>query len=396
MAKIMITMLGSFTISYKDKVLDESDKRGGKMRLLLQYLIAHRDRDISQNELIELLWPDSNNPAGALKTLTHRTRAKLAEVLPEGTEMILNNYGSYKFNKDLDCFIDSGEFAKLCEQADNEALSRTKRVHIYKEALKLYSGSYLNASSDNTWVLPINAYFHTLYTSAVEKCVKLLIPMGKFTEIVKICEKAMIIDPFDEKTHEHLIRAMVALGEYSLAAKQYEYIRKLLQEQFGSAPSARLTDLYELTVKSRSDTQMNMDTIIGELVEDDLPNGGYYCEYEVFKYIFRLYNRESIRNKTALSLYLITVAGKNGEELTDIKQLDKHMQKLSDSISASLRMRDVYTKYSRCQFIILLPDADGSSDLSIRSRIIKKFQRYQNKMELSLKFDFRDLLENSI
>ena len=75
-------MLGEFTVGYRDKVISEKDKRGKKMRTLLQYLIAHREREVSQNELIEQLWPDSDNPANALKTLVHRTREVLSGILP--------------------------------------------------------------------------------------------------------------------------------------------------------------------------------------------------------------------------------------------------------------------------------------------------------------------------
>ena len=388
-------MLGEFTVGYRDKVISEKDKRGKKMRTLLQYLIAHREREVSQNELIEQLWPDSDNPANALKTLVHRTREVLSGILPEGTEFILANHGSYRINLDVDCFIDSGEFAKLCDMADNESLSRTKRVHLYKKAFSLYKGGYLAASSFETWVLPINVYFHTLYFAAVDKCVRLLYPMGKFTDIITICEHAMIISPMDEKIHEHLIRAMVAMGEYTAAAKQYEYIKRLLLEQYGTVPSPRLTELFELTVKPRSDMQRNLEVVLGELSEDKLSEGGYFCEYEVFKYIFRLYKRESIRQKTKLSICLVTLEGKNGEELTDNKLLSKEMQKLADCIGVSLRMRDVFTKYSRAQYILLLPGADGPSSAGIISRIMGKFQRYQEKMEIRAKFDYKDLNEEA-
>lgn len=394
MAKIRINMLGEFSISYKDKTITEMDNRGSKTRLLIQYLIAHKDKEITQNELIELLWPDSSNPASALKTLVHRTRETLSQYLPEGVDMIINNHGSYRFNNDLDCFIDSDEFIMLCNQADNEGLSRTRRVHLYKQAFALYKGGYLTASSDELWVTPIYVYFQAKYILAVDKCAKLLYPMGKFTDIVRICTKATLYSPADEKVQEHLIRSMTALGEYDIASKQYEYFRSMLFEQYGTAPSSRLVQLYELTVKPRNEIQNNIDVIVGDLTEDMQTEGGYFCEYEVFRYIFRLYMRECKRLNTRLSMFLITLESKDGSELTDSKQLQKAMQKLSDCIGVSLRMRDVYTRYSRCQYILLLPDADDSSEISIRSRIKSKFLRYENKMDIAAKFDFCNLANN--
>lgn len=383
-------MFGEFTISCGDKKLSENDVRGSKTTKLLQYLIAHRDRTISQNELIELLWQDSDNPVNALKTLVHRTRELLKNYLPQGAELILSDRGTYSFNTDLDYHIDSGEFEKLCKDAGNEVLSRTRRVNLYKKALALYKGSYLSANSDETWVMPIDVYFHTLYTSAVEKCVKLLYPMGKFSDIVMICEKAMVINPYDETTHEHLIKAMVALGEYSLAANQYKYLKKLLYEQFGSAPSSRLTEMYELTVKPRNETHRNLDVILGDLWEDELTSGGYFCEYEIFRYIFRLYCRENSRVDNELPLLLISLSDESEDGLQG-KALARAMQRLSDCISKSLRKRDVYTRYSRSQYILLLP-ATRIEDVSIvKERIASKFAKRKDKHNIKVTFDVRDV-----
>ena len=54
--KIHITMFGQFSISYRDKRLCENEYRGSKMISLLEYLISQRGREITQNELIDLLW----------------------------------------------------------------------------------------------------------------------------------------------------------------------------------------------------------------------------------------------------------------------------------------------------------------------------------------------------
>ncbi|MCH5325170.1 MAG: winged helix-turn-helix domain-containing protein [Eubacterium sp.] len=390
MSAVYITMLGEFSVSYRDKTVSEKEQRGTKMWTLLQYLIAHREREIPQNELIELLWTEkSRNPANALKTLIHRLRKCLSEILPEGTELILNNGSSYRFAPNIDCVIDSGEFARLCQVAEDDTLSRVRRANTYKHALELYRGDYLVSRSGETWVIPITVYFHTLYTATVDKYVRLLYPMGKFAEIVRVCEHGIIINPTDEKMHIQLIRAMTAMGEYTQAAKQYEYIKTLLLEQYGAPPSTRLTELYETTVKPRNETQENLDAVVGDLSEGVETGGGYYCEYEVFKYIFRANFRESKRHKRSLSIGMFTLTDEGGAALNDNKMLGKAMSKLSDCIGVSLRMSDVYTRYSRCQYIIMLPEADGVACEQIKQRILNKFRRFQNKNKIYA--DFRSM-----
>lgn len=387
MPTLEITMLGEFSVSYRDKTLTEKDRRGAKMWMLLEYLIAHREREVAQNELIELLWSDnSRNPASALKTLIHRLRAVLLEILPENAEVIINNGSSYRFLPNIEYTVDSGEFVRLTKLADNELLSRTRRANLYKRALELYRGDYLNTKAGEIWVMPVSVYFHTLYTSAVEKYVKLLFPMGKFVEICKVCEHGIIINPTDEKMHIHLIRAMAAMGEYSQAAKQYEYIKALLLEQFGAPPSSRLEELYETTVKPRNEAQTSLDVVIGDLSENSDLNGGYYCEYEVFKYIYRANCRESARNKRSLVICLFTLTDLSGAALEEQKLLSKAMSKLADCIGGSLRMSDVYTRFSRCQYLLMLPDADIDASDGIKNRILGKFRRFQQKNNVAAAF----------
>lgn len=391
--KIHITMFGQFSISYRDKRLCENEYRGSKMILLLEYLIAQRGREITQNELIDLLWSDSRNPANALKTLVHRTRAVLDEMIPDGSKLIAGSHSSYAFIESDECVIDSTKFKDYISKAEDESLSRTRRIAMYKNAIALYNSGYLAGAAGETWVQPINVYFHALYNSAVDKCAQLLYPMGKFSEIITLCERATMLDQSDEKMHANLIRAFVAMGEYERAAKQYDYIRTYLMEQYGAAPSAHLTELYELTVKPRNDVQNNLDAVIGDLTGDDSKErkGVFYCQYEIFKYIFRLYKRESQRIESKLSICLVSAVDGNGNELEDIKLLEKAMDKISFSISNSLRMRDVYTRYSRSQYLLLLLDADKNSFGGIEERIMTRFRRSKTMDSVNVKFDFKEI-----
>ena len=71
MDALKINMLGEFSISCGSKTADGSLSRSKKLWTLLEYLVAFRDREVSQNELIELLWPEgeTENPANTLKTI---------------------------------------------------------------------------------------------------------------------------------------------------------------------------------------------------------------------------------------------------------------------------------------------------------------------------------------
>ena len=67
---IEVTMLGYFAVRRGDRAVTEDDGRTKKVWILMEYLLANRHSDISQDKLIEVLWEDvekCDDPYHALK-----------------------------------------------------------------------------------------------------------------------------------------------------------------------------------------------------------------------------------------------------------------------------------------------------------------------------------------
>ena len=94
---VSVSMLGGFSMQVGGNVLTDEINRSQKLWNVLCYLIVHRDRDVSQSELVELLWPgeNSSNPINALKTLLYRVRSMLEPMFPQEQSPILSKRGSY-------------------------------------------------------------------------------------------------------------------------------------------------------------------------------------------------------------------------------------------------------------------------------------------------------------
>ena len=66
---VRVRMLGNFSIQSGGQEISDSDNRSRKVWLLLAYMIYCRDRPVSQEELVGLLWGEeegSSNPLNAL------------------------------------------------------------------------------------------------------------------------------------------------------------------------------------------------------------------------------------------------------------------------------------------------------------------------------------------
>lgn len=383
-------MLGEFSLTYNDRVLNEQSKRSKKMWTLLQYFIAFHDREISQAELINLLWTkgESENPTSALKTQLHRLRIMLSELgMPDGDDIIVNSMGTYAFNNALDTYIDFNEFENLFKKSSVPNISDKERLAYYRQALEIYKGDFLHKSSGDSWIAPMNAYYHSLYLRMVKRSVEILYNFKKYAEVIDICRKAILIDQFDENIHYYLIRALVDSGDRQGAKAHYMYVMDLFYNQQGMNPSQEIISLYEETVKTNKDYVLDISKIKSELNEKEVSAGAFYCEYEFFKHVYQLEVRDAERNDKQIHLCLITVTDKE-ENIPNPKALNKTMEKLVNSIKYSLRSSDVFARYSASQFIVMLPMTSNEISEMVMQRISKRFKRDNPKSQSMIMYKY--------
>ena len=388
MEKLKITMLGDFSLSYGENTISEQSKRSKKIWPLLEYLIIFHERGVSQNELIELLWGEeqSDNPSGALKTQMHRLRTILGELqYPES--IVVNANGSYAFNTSIDYEIDAEVFENTFKAALPE-LPNSERLALLMKAIDLYTGDFLAKSAYESWVVPINTYYRSIFSKAVHTAITLLEKEGRLHDIVTVCNKAINIDPYDETVHYHLIKVLTMLGEHQKAKKQYDYVTDLLFSKFGVTPSKELVELYEQTIKTKKKIETDIKAVAESLSEAPRISGAFFCEYQIFRHLYRLELRDSERSGNPVNICLLTVSDGKGE-LPSQNALNKAMERLKSSISTSIRGCDVFARYSISQYVALLPGATPQNCRMILKRIEKIFRRDNTNRDIELTCSFR-------
>ena len=389
MEKLKITMLGDFSMTYGNNVITEQSKRSRKMWTLLQFMIANHNREIPQNELITLLWgeKESDNPVGALKTSLHRLRACLDELgMPDGTEIIVNSMGTYCLNGKLDCEIDFDEFDTLYKKSMT-AQSEKEKTNLYLEAIELYKGDFLNRSRSDSWVTPITNYYHSLYLRIVHDAIDILYRHKYYVELMTICRKAFDVEKLDDRIHLYYVKALLETGETAAAKQHYTYVMDLFYNKNGINPSPEFVALYEKTVKDDNAYNADFGILKGQLDNIDEGSGAFYCEFSFFKHVYQLEIRDAARSGRPTHLCLMTAVSKSQEEL-ETKQLNRIMNKLSLCISGSLRSRDVFSRYSASQFVMLLTNTSKEQAAMVLDRILKRFKRDNPKLGCTLLYKF--------
>lgn len=372
-----INMLGGCSITCGDKKIDSNSLRSKKIWELLAYLIVYRNKDISQSELIDLVYSEekSNNPANALKTLMHRVRAALDELgVVSGKEIITQQNGSYKWNREFSIVLDTERFEELSQKAQSSALSDDQRLDKALEAIALFKGDFLPRFSTEPWVMPLHTYYHSTYMRLVHDAIELLAERGRNIEISEICQKAIAIDPYDEYLYLQLMQVMVNMEQYQNAMDQYEKTTKLFYREFGVTPSDEMKALYRQIAYTNQGVELDLNVVKERLRETDETIGAFFCEYEFFKSVYQLEVRSAARSGEPIHICLMTVSPKDSTEPLTNKQLNLIIDKLMDCVKATLRRGDVFARFSISQLIIMLPMTTMENSEMVLSRIVKRYR----------------------
>ena len=390
---IRISLLGNFEICNGDAKIEETINRSKKMWNLLGYMITYHNKYISQNEYIDMLWPDevSTNPTSALKTLLSRVRSLLEPIAKNQENFILSSQSSYQWNNNLPCIIDIEEFETYAKKAANTSYPEDERVAFYKKALDLYKGDFLSKHSTELWVIPISTYFHTLYLDTVKAFLQLLEKRNDYETMEYYCSKALQIERFDEEIHCMFIGTLLNQGNTIAALKHYEQTTDMLYSNLGVKPSKALRSLYLSIIRTQKTLEMDLNIIQNDLKEADFKSGPFFCEYCIFQETYRLIARQAAREGRSVYLCLLTVSDADGE-IPSLNKLDGAMKRLADAINASLRRGDVVSKYSGAQYVILLPDITYEDSSMVMERIIKQYYQANRRSILHLKYKLQQIL----
>jgi len=391
--KLHITLFGDVSLSYNDKILNESNVRSKKFWVIFEYLLVFRNNGVTPAELLGLIYPEgkSGNPANALKTLMHRIRGEFDALdYIGGHNIIVNKKGSYAWNNEIDCVIDVEEFEKLFDKANAENVSDDEKLACYISAIELYKGDFLQKSALEPWVVQKNVHYRAMYLDMVYKAIDILKGKNDFATIVDICSKAKNIDPFDENLYQNLILGLVNTGNSQEALSEYNDMTSLFYREFGVSPSKELLGIYKDVIKANKEIEEDLNIIKENLAEENLRRGPFFCEYEVFKDIYRLEVRAAARTGESVYLCLFSLNSPDGETPT-AKTLSNFMDRLKSCINQALRSGDIFAQYSVSQFVLLLPlTTYENGELAIK-RVLRLFNKQYHYCPLTISYSLQPL-----
>ena len=124
--------------------------------------------------------------------------------------------------------------------------------------------------------------------------------------------------------------------------------------------------------QTRDNYQKDVRQVRDELIEQIRVPGAYCQDYSTFKSIYRFMERGIIRGGQKSCVILLSVTDEEGHSIPP-EQKDLLMERLGEDIHRTLRLGDVYTRYSSSQYLMLVVDTTENFADVIVERVRRSF-----------------------
>jgi DNA-binding SARP family transcriptional activator len=241
---ILICLLGRFRLLSASQSGLECN--GDRAMTLLGYLALHGESTVSRDQLLALLWPESE-PALAgqsLNSLIYGVRKALKDKL-EGAPPVVQLNGHYQLNYDAGVSTDVVQFERLADAGEEharEGQTRLARV-CYRRAVELYEGDLCIVPDPRTLIERerLRARYLTLLLRLAGAAYK----TQRYDQSLVYAQRLLRHDPCREDAHRHVMRCYVQLGERAQAFRQYQLCQELLRQEFDAVPEQATVSLFD-------------------------------------------------------------------------------------------------------------------------------------------------------
>lgn len=385
---LVFRVLGGLSMSLGGVDRPLNFKRSRQLRTLLETLVSSRGARLSAEQLCELLWADgdaggADDPLNALKNLVWRCRKVLREALAEpfADALIIYENGTYSLNESLDIVVDVDEMETLHRGLAATTGNIDLRTHMLRQLIGWYRGDFLQDVSTGGWVEIRRAYYKRMYVDAVVELLDHYKRSGLYESMLSLCEEALSHESFSEPIHSAYIHALVRTNRGDRAIAHYEATNKRFYRELGVGLSAKMSAVYHQLQTAVTGRDVSASQVLLDLDEQSSKPGGFYCDYEVLKNIYRVCFRSIRRSRQSVSVITISIQGALSK--LDVMAM---MDELKDCISHCLRGADSFARSCANQYLVVLPNATEVGSRSVCERVRRASQRLCHKYHAEVRF----------
>lgn len=214
---------------------------------LLKYLVAHRERVVAADELIEVFWPASG-PRGttSVRQAIHTLRSRLEPKRERhgASSFVAARSGGYELELSS-IWIDADDFevaarAGLAAAAKGDVETADPAL---ARAVDLYRGDFLSDEPYAEWAFGERDRMRDLAGRALRALAEIRHGAGDLESASGHLHRLAELEPFDMDVQRDLLAILIRRGRHQEAQRRHELVRRRYRRTFGEDPPLSLSEL---------------------------------------------------------------------------------------------------------------------------------------------------------
>ena len=254
--KIRAYCFSNFELEIEGKRVDKWHSL--KAKSLLKFLLAHRNKPVSKDVLIELLWPDCDPEEGKnnLKAVVYSLRQTLIgqKEQNQASQLILFSEGQYLINPEVELWVDVTEFEQHWLTGRNLEKNGKKEEALREFCLaeELYRGDYLEEDRYSDWTQLQREALRDIYLAILCKLASNSFDVADFESCILYSQKILLKDVCHEEAYRWIMYCYGRMGNPRRALQWYKVCADTLKKELDTVPDIKTTDLYRRLLKQES------------------------------------------------------------------------------------------------------------------------------------------------
>jgi two-component SAPR family response regulator len=232
---LKIYTMGRFSILEDGKPIHSRKKAQRKPMDLLKVLIALGGRQVSQDLIIDYLWPDAEGDVSrkSFATTLHRLRKKI------GTPDALQLSNGCLTLSQKHCWVDVWAFERIVNNIDKlweksgDEKAILQAIQFSNKAIDLYKGPFLFEQLNEPWTIFYRERVRNKFLRLVGKLGRYWEKNGELNKALECFQKSLEVDGFDEETYRRLMVCYKRMGLNSKALEVYNRCKNIMTAKFG-------------------------------------------------------------------------------------------------------------------------------------------------------------------
>ncbi|MCJ7494719.1 MAG: bacterial transcriptional activator domain-containing protein, partial [Deltaproteobacteria bacterium] len=235
--------LGKFEFLKDGNPIQFSGRVQQRPLAMLKVLVALGDREVKEEKIADILWPEADGDAAhrsfvtTLSRLRHLAGYEKAVQLREGRLTLDRRY----------CWVDIWAFEHILGGADaqrKEGLVE-RAIQLYEKAIEMYGGSFLAGEFEQTWMVSLSERLRSKFLRCVNWLGHHWEQAGQWENATECYQRGLDMDDLSEEFYQNLMTCYQRLSREAEAIAVYHRCRKTLSSVLGIEPSAKTEAIYK-------------------------------------------------------------------------------------------------------------------------------------------------------